>query len=31
MTGFAWWVRDSGEMILRNIIHIKRTPSCCWT
>ena len=26
MTGFAWWVRDSGEMILRNLIHIKRTP-----
>ena len=26
MSGFAWWVRDSREMVLRNLIHIKRTP-----
>jgi ABC transporter DrrB family efflux protein len=22
----TWWVRDSWEMVLRNLIHIKRTP-----
>jgi ABC transporter DrrB family efflux protein len=26
MSGFAWWVRDSWEMMLRNLIHIRRTP-----
>ena len=26
MSGFAWWLRDSWEMVLRNLIHIKRTP-----
>ena len=26
MSGFAWWLRDSGEMMRRNLIHIKRTP-----
>ena len=26
MNGFAWWVRDSWEMIKRNLIHIRRTP-----
>jgi ABC transporter DrrB family efflux protein len=26
MSGFAWWLRDTGEMVLRNLIHIKRTP-----
>ncbi|MBA2632314.1 MAG: ABC transporter permease [Chloroflexi bacterium] len=26
MSGFGWWVRDSWEMVLRNLIHIKRTP-----
>ena len=26
MSGFAWWVRDSWEMIKRNLLHIKRTP-----
>ena len=26
MNGFAWWVRDSWEMIKRNLVHIKRTP-----
>ena len=26
MSGFGWWVRDSWEMVVRNLIHIKRTP-----
>ena len=26
MSGFTWWLRDSWEMIKRNLIHIKRTP-----
>jgi ABC transporter DrrB family efflux protein len=26
MTGTTWWLRDSWEMVLRNLIHIKRTP-----
>jgi ABC transporter DrrB family efflux protein len=26
MTGFGWWLRDSWEMVRRNLIHIKRTP-----
>jgi ABC transporter DrrB family efflux protein len=26
MSGFGWWLRDSGEMVRRNLIHIKRTP-----
>ena len=26
MSGFSWWLRDSWEMVLRNLIHIKRTP-----
>ncbi|HEX5038716.1 MAG TPA: ABC transporter permease [Candidatus Limnocylindria bacterium] len=26
MTGTLWWFRDSWEMVLRNLIHIKRTP-----
>jgi ABC-2 type transport system permease protein/oleandomycin transport system permease protein len=26
MTAAVWWVRDSWEMSLRNLIHIKRTP-----
>ena len=26
MTRFGWWLRDSWEMVLRNLIHIKRTP-----
>src|SRR6188472_880532 len=26
MTGALWWVRDSWEMVRRNLIHIKRTP-----
>jgi len=26
MSGFVWWLRDSWEMIKRNLIHIKRTP-----
>ncbi len=26
MSGFTWWLRDSGEMMLRNLIHIRRTP-----
>lgn len=26
MIGFTWWLRDSWEMIKRNLIHIKRTP-----
>ena len=26
MNRFSWWLRDSWEMIKRNLIHIKRTP-----
>ncbi|MEP6469265.1 MAG: ABC transporter permease [Chloroflexota bacterium] len=26
MSGFGWWLRDSVEMVRRNLIHIKRTP-----
>src|SRR6186997_3573015 len=26
MTGTMWWFRDSWEMVLRNLIHIRRTP-----
>ena len=26
MNDFRWWLRDSWEMIKRNLIHIKRTP-----
>jgi ABC transporter DrrB family efflux protein len=26
MSGFGWWLRDSWEMVKRNLIHIKRTP-----
>ena len=26
MSGFTWWLRDSWEMVKRNLIHIKRTP-----
>lgn len=26
MSGFGWWVRDTWEMVKRNLIHIKRTP-----
>ena len=26
MSGFAWWMRDTWEMVKRNLIHIKRTP-----
>ena len=26
MSGFTWWLRDSLEMVRRNLIHIKRTP-----
>ena len=26
MSGFGWWLRDTWEMVLRNLIHIKRTP-----
>jgi ABC transporter DrrB family efflux protein len=26
MTSFSWWLRNSWEMVLRNLIHIKRTP-----
>jgi ABC-2 type transport system permease protein/oleandomycin transport system permease protein len=26
MSGFNWWLRDSLEMVKRNLIHIKRTP-----
>jgi ABC-2 type transport system permease protein len=26
MSSFAWWLRDSWEMVKRNLIHIKRTP-----
>jgi ABC-2 type transport system permease protein len=26
MSGFGWWLRDSVEMVRRNLVHIKRTP-----
>jgi ABC-2 type transport system permease protein/oleandomycin transport system permease protein len=26
MSRFAWWLRDTWEMVKRNLIHIKRTP-----
>jgi ABC transporter DrrB family efflux protein len=26
MSDFAWWLRDTWEMVKRNLIHIKRTP-----
>ncbi|MEP7081601.1 MAG: ABC transporter permease [Chloroflexota bacterium] len=26
MSGFGWWLRDTWEMMKRNLIHIKRTP-----
>jgi ABC-2 type transport system permease protein len=26
MSSFAWWLRDSWEMVKRNLVHIKRTP-----
>ncbi len=26
MIGFGWWLRDTWEMVKRNLIHIKRTP-----
>ncbi len=26
MSGFGWWLRDTWEMVKRNLIHIKRTP-----
>lgn len=26
MTAAAWWFRDSWEMVLRNLLHIRRTP-----
>ena len=26
MSGFGWWLRDSVEMMRRNLIHIRRTP-----
>jgi ABC-2 type transport system permease protein len=26
VSSFAWWLRDSWEMVKRNLIHIKRTP-----
>ena len=26
MSDFGWWLRDSAEMVRRNLIHIKRTP-----
>jgi ABC transporter DrrB family efflux protein len=26
VSGFGWWVRDSWEMVVRNLIHIRRTP-----
>ncbi len=26
MSGFGWWLRDTWEMVRRNLIHIKRTP-----
>jgi len=26
MSSFGWWLRDSWEMVKRNLIHIKRTP-----
>jgi ABC transporter DrrB family efflux protein len=26
MTGATWWLRDSSEMVRRNLVHIRRTP-----
>jgi ABC transporter DrrB family efflux protein len=26
MTGFGWWLRDTWEMVKRNLLHIRRTP-----
>jgi ABC transporter DrrB family efflux protein len=26
MSGFGWWLRDTGEMMRRNLLHIRRTP-----
>jgi ABC-2 type transport system permease protein/oleandomycin transport system permease protein len=26
MSGFGWWLRDTWEMMKRNLIHIRRTP-----
>jgi ABC transporter DrrB family efflux protein len=26
VSGFGWWLRDSLEMVRRNLIHIRRTP-----
>ena len=26
MNSFGWWLRDTWEMVKRNLIHIKRTP-----
>ena len=26
MTGVAWWMHDSWEMVRRNLVHIRRTP-----
>ena len=26
MSGFGWWLRDTWEMVKRNLVHIKRTP-----
>ena len=26
VTPMTWWLRDSWEMVRRNLIHIKRTP-----
>ena len=26
MSGLNWWLRDSWEMVVRNLIHIRRTP-----
>ncbi len=26
MSGFGWWLRDSWEMMRRNLLHIRRTP-----
>jgi ABC-2 type transport system permease protein len=26
VSGLGWWFRDSWEMVLRNLIHIRRTP-----
>ena len=26
MSTFVWWMRDTGEMVRRNLLHIRRTP-----